>query len=258
MAERTVADLVVERLRAWRVPRAFGCPGAAIDPVVAALNRAGGDPEFVPARHGETAFFMASGHAKFTGEIGVCLATQGPSAVHLLNGLYDAKLDSKALRTAAATRSPTCVVLPREVQVAPVPALVPQFAGVMSATPGEPLAQVLPHDTDLAAAASLLGMGNRVAILVGTCRWSATPPRRCGPCWPACRTGPGGRGARRWRRRWTGGGRRRPAPPNPPSRSTRSSCCTNSPPGCPARRRSPSTSARSSTGTPGTWSCRPA
>lgn len=217
MADRTVADLVVERLRAWHVPRAFGYPGAAIAPVVAALDGAGGDPEFVPARHEETAAFMATGHAKFTGEIGVCLATQGPSAVHLLNGLYDAKLDNKpvvaivgedvtgplggaheeiglsrlfgdvchqfvrygrtpeqvpglldqAFRTAAATRSPTCVVLPHALQVAAVPDLLPQTAGVVSATPGEPLARVLPHDGDLDAAASLLVTGQRLAILVG-------------------------------------------------------------------------------------------
>ncbi|WP_433287688.1 thiamine pyrophosphate-binding protein [Micromonospora sp. CA-244673] len=217
MADRTVADLVVERLRAWRVPRAFGYPGAAIAPLVGALDAAGGDPEFIPARHEETAAFMATGHAKFTGEIGVCLATQGPAAVHLLNGLYDAKLDSKpvvaivgedvtgplggaheeiglsrlfgdvcnqfvrygrtpdqvpvlldqAFRTAAATRSPTCVVLPHALQLAAVPDLLPQAAGVMSATPGEPLARVLPHDADLDAAAALLGAGQRVAILIG-------------------------------------------------------------------------------------------
>ncbi|MFD6717546.1 thiamine pyrophosphate-binding protein [Micromonospora sp. TSRI0369] len=217
MAERIVADLVVERLRAWRVPRVFGCPGAAIAPLVGALDDAGGDPAFVPARHEETASYMATGHAKFTGGVGVCLATQGPSAVHLLNGLYDAKLDSKAVvaiigedvtgplggaheeiglsrlfgdvcnqfvrygrrpeqvpalldqafRTAAATRSPTCVVLPRALQVTAVPDLLPQTAGVVTATPGEPLARVLPHDADLDAAASLLGNGRRVAVLVG-------------------------------------------------------------------------------------------
>ncbi|QLQ35535.1 thiamine pyrophosphate-binding protein [Micromonospora robiginosa] len=217
MADRTVADLVVERLRAWRVPRAFGYPGAALAPLLAALDDAGGDPAFVPARHEETAAYMATGHAKFTGGIGVCLATQGPSAVHLLNGLYDAKLDSKpvvaiigedvsgplggaheeiglsrlfgdvcnqfvrygrspeqvpalldqAFRTAAATRSPTCVVLPRALQVTAAPDLLPQTAGVVTATPGEPLARVLPHEADLDAAASLLGAGRRVALLVG-------------------------------------------------------------------------------------------
>ncbi|MEU8301663.1 thiamine pyrophosphate-binding protein [Micromonospora sp. NPDC048909] len=217
MAERTVADLVVDRLRAWRVPRAFGYPGEAIAPVIAALDRSGGDPAFIPARHEETASFMATGHAKFTGGIGVCLATQGPSAVQLLNGLYDAKLDSKpvvaivgedvsgplggaheeiglsrlfgdvcnqfvryarspgqvptlldqAFRTAAATRSPVCVVLPRQVLDSAVPDLQPHAAGVFTATPGEPLARVLPHEVDLAAAAQLLGSGQRTAILVG-------------------------------------------------------------------------------------------
>ncbi|MFI7607724.1 thiamine pyrophosphate-dependent enzyme [Micromonospora sp. NPDC049366] len=217
MADRTVADLVVDRLLAWRVPRAFGYPGEAIAPIVAALDRTGGEPAFIPARHLEAASFMATGHAKFTGGIGVCLATQGPSAVQLLNGLYDAKLDSKpvvaivgedvsgplggahqeiglsrlfadvcnqfvrygrspgqvpalldqAFRTAAATRSPVCVVLPRQLQEAAVPAMETYAGGVIAATPGEPLARVLPHDVDLAAAAQLLGAGQRLAILVG-------------------------------------------------------------------------------------------
>lgn len=91
----TVADVVVERLRAWGVPRVFGRAGEGIAPLLAALRRAGGDPEFVPARHEEMAAYMASGHAKFTGRPGVCLATQGPGAIHLLGGLYDAKLDRR-------------------------------------------------------------------------------------------------------------------------------------------------------------------
>ncbi|MEE6259833.1 thiamine pyrophosphate-binding protein [Plantactinospora sonchi] len=92
---RTIADLVVERLRAWRVPRVFGHPGEGVALIVESLHRAGGDPAFVPSRHEEAAGFMASGHAKFTGGVGICLATQGPGALHLLGGLYDAKLDSK-------------------------------------------------------------------------------------------------------------------------------------------------------------------
>jgi pyruvate dehydrogenase (quinone) len=92
---RTIADLVVERLRAWRVPRVFGHPGEGVALIVEALRRAGGDPAFVPSRHEEAAGFMAVGHAKYTGGVGVCLATQGPGALHLLGGLYDAKLDSK-------------------------------------------------------------------------------------------------------------------------------------------------------------------
>ncbi len=91
----TVADALVERLRTWNVPRVFGYAGDGIDPILAALHRADGDPEFVPTRHEEMAAFMACGHAKYTGEVGVCLATQGPGAIHLLNGLYDAKLDRR-------------------------------------------------------------------------------------------------------------------------------------------------------------------
>src|SRR5205814_4898958 len=61
--------------------------------IMGALSRARGNPRFIQARHEEMAAFMACGHAKFTGEVGVCLATSGPGAIHLLNGLYDAKLD---------------------------------------------------------------------------------------------------------------------------------------------------------------------
>ena len=91
----TIADTIVERLRDWGVRRVFGYAGDGIDPLLAAFRRADGDPELVTARHEEMAAFMASGHAKYTGDIGVCLATQGPGAIHLLAGLYDAKLDRK-------------------------------------------------------------------------------------------------------------------------------------------------------------------
>ncbi len=92
-ADRLVADLVVERLLAWGVHRVFGYSGDGINGFMGALRRAGGDPEFVQARHEENAALMAVGHAKYTGEVGVMTSTQGPGAVHLLNGLYDAKLD---------------------------------------------------------------------------------------------------------------------------------------------------------------------
>ncbi|MGY4542597.1 pyruvate dehydrogenase (quinone) [Arthrobacter sp. UYNi723] len=94
MAERLVADLMVERLRSWGVERVFGYSGDGINGFMGALRRAGGDVEFVQARHEEAAAFMAVGHAKYTGRVGVVTSTQGPGAVHLLNGLYDAKLDS--------------------------------------------------------------------------------------------------------------------------------------------------------------------
>lgn len=88
-----VADLIVGRLRQWGVRRLFGYSGDGINGVMGALRRAGGDPEFVQARHEENAALMAVGHAKYTGTVGVVTSTQGPGAVHLLNGLYDAKLD---------------------------------------------------------------------------------------------------------------------------------------------------------------------
>jgi pyruvate dehydrogenase (quinone) len=88
-----VADFVLARLRKWGVHRIFGYPGDGINGFLGALERAEGDPDFIQVRHEEMSAFMACGHAKFTGDVGVCLATSGPGAIHLLNGLYDAKLD---------------------------------------------------------------------------------------------------------------------------------------------------------------------
>jgi pyruvate dehydrogenase (quinone) len=217
VAKQTVSDVVVERLSAWGVERVFGYSGDGIDGVMGALRRAG-RPSFVQARHEEAAAFMAVAHAKYTGGVGVCLSTQGPGAVHLLNGLYDAKLDSKpvvaivgqqnstvlgssyqqeidlvrlfgdvcaqfvqsayapeqvpmlldkAFRTAVATRSPTCVVLPHDVQTAAAPDPTAHEHGVMVTSPGLRAPRVVPHEDDLQAAAEVLDAGERVAILIG-------------------------------------------------------------------------------------------
>jgi pyruvate dehydrogenase (quinone) len=90
-----VSDFVLGRLREWGVHRIYGYPGDGINGFLGALDRADGDPEFIQARHEEMAAFMACGHGKFAGPdaVGVCMATSGPGAIHLLNGLYDAKLD---------------------------------------------------------------------------------------------------------------------------------------------------------------------
>ncbi|AFZ69303.1 thiamine pyrophosphate-requiring protein [Deinococcus peraridilitoris] len=90
---KTTADFMLQRLAEWDVRRIYGFPGDGINGILGALDRAGDQFEFVQARHEEEAAFMACAHAKFTGEVGVCLATSGPGAIHLLNGLYDAKLD---------------------------------------------------------------------------------------------------------------------------------------------------------------------
>ncbi|HET8752655.1 MAG TPA: thiamine pyrophosphate-binding protein, partial [Gaiellaceae bacterium] len=94
MAE-LVADYFLKRLREWGIHRIYGYPGDGINAFLGALDRADGDPEFIQTRHEEMAAFMACGHSKFSGPdtLGVCMATSGPGAIHLLNGLYDAKLD---------------------------------------------------------------------------------------------------------------------------------------------------------------------
>ena len=93
MAKTTTSDQVLERLHEWGVRRIYGYPGDGINGLMGAFERIGDKMRFVQARHEELAAFMACAHAKFTGEVGVCMATSGPGAIHLLNGLYDAKAD---------------------------------------------------------------------------------------------------------------------------------------------------------------------
>jgi pyruvate dehydrogenase (quinone) len=93
MAAPTVADYLLERLRAWDVEAVFAYPGDGINGILAAWGRADNQPKFVQSRHEEMSAFEAVGYSKFTGRVGVCIATSGPGAIHLLNGLYDAKLD---------------------------------------------------------------------------------------------------------------------------------------------------------------------
>ncbi|GAW68023.1 pyruvate decarboxylase [Geoanaerobacter pelophilus] len=89
----TTSDYLVQRLYDWGVRRVYGYPGDGINGVMSALRKQVERVEFIQARHEEEAAFLACAHAKFTGEVGICIATSGPGAIHLLNGLYDAKLD---------------------------------------------------------------------------------------------------------------------------------------------------------------------
>lgn len=93
MAGQTVADFILTRLREWGVDTVFGYPGDGINGLLTAWGRADDQPRFIQSRHEEMAAFAAVGYAKFTDRIGVCAATSGPGAIHLLAGLYDAKLD---------------------------------------------------------------------------------------------------------------------------------------------------------------------
>src|SRR5215831_15159647 len=89
----TVSDFLIQRINQWGIRRIYGYPGDGINGIIGAIDRAGKAIQYIQVRHEEMAAFMACAHAKFTGEVGVCLATSGPGAIHLLNGLYDAKLD---------------------------------------------------------------------------------------------------------------------------------------------------------------------
>src|SRR3954468_14760700 len=170
MASQTVGRFILERFAEWGVKRIYGYPGDGINGILGGFHEVGDRVRFVQTRHEELASFAACAHAKFTGEVGVCMATSGPGAIHLLNGLYDAKLDhqpvvaiigqqartslganyqqevdlgslykdvagefvqvlmvpgqaahlvDRAMRIAKATRSPTCIIIPNDVQELP-------------------------------------------------------------------------------------------------------------------------------------------
>lgn len=89
----TASDFLIKRINAWGIRRIYGYPGDGINGIIGAIDRAGDAVDYVQVRHEEMAAFMACAHAKFTGQVGICLATSGPGAIHLLNGLYDARMD---------------------------------------------------------------------------------------------------------------------------------------------------------------------
>src|SRR5438309_11625456 len=89
----TTSDFLIRRISEWGIRRIYGYPGDGINGIIGAIDRAGDAVDYVQVRHEEMAAFMACAHAKFTGQVGICLATSGPGAIHLLNGLYDAKMD---------------------------------------------------------------------------------------------------------------------------------------------------------------------
>jgi len=213
-----VSDQLVDQLHGWGVRRIYGYPGDGINGFFGALRRAADRIEFVQARHEEMAAFMACAHAKYTGEIGVCVSTSGPGAIHLLNGLYDAKLDhqpvlalvgqqsraalgssylqevdlpalfkdvaheyvqmattpeqvrhliDRAIRTALAERTPTCVILPTDVQELDAVPEPPHEHYMAHSSSGYSRPRVVPEDRDLRRAADVLNVGERVAILIG-------------------------------------------------------------------------------------------
>src|SRR3954468_22004048 len=212
----TVAQFMLQRLTEWGVARVYGYPGDGINGLLGAFHEVPG-LEFTQVRHEEIARFAATAHAKFTGEVGVCMATSGPGAIHLLNGLYDAKLDhqgvvaivgqkarsslgsdyqqevdlqslykdvahefvhtcmapsqaphlvDRAMRVAAATRSPACIIIPNDVQEAPY-SEPPRAHGSVFSSVGYDAPRVVPREEDLKTAADILNAGEKVAILIG-------------------------------------------------------------------------------------------
>jgi pyruvate dehydrogenase (quinone) len=213
----TVGTFMLQRLAGWGVKRIYGYPGDGINGILGGFHEVD-EIEFIQVRHEEIASFAACAHAKFTGEVGVCLATSGPGAIHLLNDLYDAKLDhqpvvaivgqqarmslgsdyqqeidldalfkdvaaqfvqtcmvpqqaphliDRAMRIAAATRSPTCVIVPNDVQEADFEAPPRAHGAVHSSEAGLGAERHVPADDALRAAAEVLNAGERVAILIG-------------------------------------------------------------------------------------------
>ena len=208
-------DFLVDRLKSWGISRIYGYPGDGIDGAIGSIQ-SDGTLDFIQVRHEEMAAFMAVGHAKFTGEPGVCLSTGGPGATHLITGLYDAKLDhmpvvaivgqaetsargasyqqelnldrlfadvatyvqevthpaqlrhvvDRAFRIAIATRSPTVIILPKDLQELDYEAPA-RAHGFTRSGAGYAFPKTVPCEAELRKAADVLNAGERVAILVG-------------------------------------------------------------------------------------------
>ena len=134
---QTVGDFLVHRLHAWGVRKIFGYPGDGINGVFGALQRADGAIEFIQARHEEMAAFMASAYAKFTGELGVCMATSGPGASHLVTGLYDARLDHMPVLAITGQQARTAIGGHYQQEV-DLPSLLKDVAGAFVAQASAP------------------------------------------------------------------------------------------------------------------------
>src|SRR4051795_1334061 len=212
----STGTFILRRLVDWGVARVYGYPGDGINGLLGAFHEVP-ELEFVQVRHEELASFAACAHAKFTGEVGVCMATSGPGAIHLLNGLYDAKLDhapvvaivgqqartslgsdyqqevdlqalfkdvaseflqtlmvpgqaahlvDRAVRVALASRSPTAIIVPNDVQEEAYEE-PPRAHGTTYSAPGYVAPRVVPPGHALTRAAEVLNAGEKVAMLIG-------------------------------------------------------------------------------------------
>jgi choline dehydrogenase-like flavoprotein len=205
---QNVSEFVWSRLQEWGLKRVFGYPGDGVGGLDVALEKAKDTLEYVKVRHEEMAAFMASGHAKFTGEIGLCYATSGPGAIHLLNGLYDAKMDhvpvvaivgkliDRAVRIASTKRAVTCVTLDDEkdqygLRISRITysltdndnALIEHALGQMQQSLEAVDAKEIfrqEDDTCHLAGAPRMGSDRRMSVVDGDCRsWDISNPWVC-------------------------------------------------------------------------------
>ena len=185
---RQTADLIVERLHAWGVARVYGYAGDGNNPLLGALRRSSEGPEYIGSRHEEGAAFMAVGEAKYGGRVGVVTSTQGPGAVHLLTGLYDAKLDSAPVVALVAQQHTSVLgsdyqqeidlqalfkdVAAPFVQTAAANEQLPMVidrAFRSALTRSQPAVVILPHDVQQAAPPEL---GQEHGLVVTAPRWT--------------------------------------------------------------------------------------
>ncbi len=145
-----VADYVLNRLTEWGIHRIYGYPGDGINGFLGALDRAKSDPEFIQPRHEEMGAFMATAHAKFTGEVGCCMATSGGGAI-----------------VAISQRAVATIIFPVDVQEEDAQPSPPRMHGAVYTSIGFTKPRVIPPDTELRKTADILNEGTKVAILIG-------------------------------------------------------------------------------------------
>ncbi|MGI8702190.1 MAG: thiamine pyrophosphate-binding protein [Nocardioidaceae bacterium] len=205
---QTVADYLLERLRAWEVEKVFAYAGDGINGILGAFGRADNKPAFIQSRHEEMSAFEAVGYAKFSGRVGVCMATSGPGAIHLLNGLYDALLDHVPVVAIVGQTNRSAMGGSYQQEVD----LLSLFKDVASdylqiVTVPEQLPNVLDRETRLARSRSTTTPASSGCAAPSRSISSATPPRRSNGSSHCCAARKIARGSRRSRPRWLAGGR---------------------------------------------------
>ena len=188
-----VSDFVWRRVNEWGIKRVFGYPGDGVGGLDVALEKAKATLQYIQVRHEEMAAFMASAHAKFTGEVGLCYATSGPGAIHLLNGLYDAKMDHVPVVAIVGQQARTAIGASYQQEV-DLQSLFKDVAADYVATACMPIVPLAPgrliRTTDVPSADASAGSIMRTAVSTGPpgVAGTITCTGRAGKC--SCATAP--------------------------------------------------------------------